>query len=80
MFKMKPEFIREPDRTETTHGAYIVSWDFTHGEDVGILLVGNKKGKNDVEIINAFQGEEAYELYKKLSTVKKKDPEADSNG
>lgn len=55
---------------ENTHGAYVVSWDFTHGKDVGVLLVGNKQnGKMDV--INAFQGEEAYELYMKLTTQKK---------
>lgn len=54
---------------EPTSGAYIVSWDFSD-EDVGVLIVG-KQTKGKVEIVNAFQGEEAYELYKKLSTVKK---------
>ena len=55
---------------ENTHGAYVVSWDFTHGKDVGILLVGsNDSGK--MEVVNAFQGEEAYELYMKLSTQQK---------
>ena len=53
-----------------THGAYIVSWDFTHGEDVGVLIVGEQKN-NRVEIINAFQGKEARDIYNKLSTVKK---------
>lgn len=51
------------------HGALIVSWDFSHGAD--ILLVGRKMPKKDVEIINAFQGEEAHEIYDKLTTVKK---------
>ena len=51
-------------------GAYVVSWDFTHGKDAGILLVGNKHG-GKMDVINAFQGEEAYELYKKLTTQKK---------
>ena len=51
------------------HGAYVVSWDFSNGKDVGILLVGEQKdGKMD--IVNAFQGEEAEAIYKKLSTVK----------
>lgn len=51
------------------HGAFIVSWDFSHGNDKAILLVGNKvNGKMD--IINAFQGQEAIDIYEKLSTVK----------
>lgn len=54
------------------HGAYIVSWDFTHGTDVGVLIVGEQKNGN-VTIVNAFQGEEAEEIYKKLSTVKNKE-------
>lgn len=55
---------------DNTHGAYIVSWDFTHGTDVGVLIVGEQKNGN-VTIINAFQGQEAEDIYKKLSTVKK---------
>lgn len=51
-----------------TNGSYIVSWDFTN-EDTGVLIVGSRQdGK--VTIVNAFQGEEAYDIYKKLSTVK----------
>ena len=46
----------------------LVSVDFTNGKDVGVMIVGRKKDKVDVEIINAFQGEEAYDLYKKLIT------------
>ena len=34
----------------------IVSWDFSHGKDVGVLIVG-KQEKGKVEIINAYQGE-----------------------
>lgn len=54
-----------------TSGAYIVSWDFSHGDDKAILLVGRQKSKGNVDIINAFQGQEAIDIYKKLSTVKK---------
>ena len=50
-------------------GCVIVSWDFSKGEDIGVLLVGKKKPGKDVEIINAFQGEDAEEIYKKLTTV-----------
>lgn len=48
----------------------IVSWDFSHGKDVGILLVG-KQVNGKVEVINAFQGEEAYELYRRLTVQTK---------
>lgn len=49
-------------------GAVIVSWDFAKGFDSGILLVGEQKhGK--VNVINAFKGNEAYEIYKKLTMV-----------
>ena len=50
-----------------TSGAYIVSWDFSYGKDKMVLLVG-KQTKGVVEVVNAFQGEEAEEIYKKLST------------
>jgi hypothetical protein len=53
-----------------TNGAYIVSWDFSHGEDVDVLIVGEQKN-GVMNIINAFQGKEARDIYEKLSTVKK---------
>lgn len=31
-----------------------------------VLIIGRKRPNESVEIINAFQGEEAEELYKKL--------------
>lgn len=42
-----------------------------------ILIVGRKRKNQSVEIINAFQGDEAVELYNRLTTVKKS--EVDSN-
>ena len=53
-----------------SNGAYIVSWDFTRGKDVGVLIVG-KQHDGKIDIVNAFQGQEAYDIYTKLSTVKK---------
>ena len=50
----------------------IVGVDFTNGKDVGILIVGRQQPKKGVEVINAFQGEEAYDLYLKLITKKEK--------
>lgn len=44
----------------------LVGVNFTNGEDTGVLIVGRKRPNQSVEIINAFQGKEAEELYKKL--------------
>lgn len=38
-----------------------------------VLVVGRKRMNETPDIINAFEGEEAEELYKKLTTVVKKD-------
>lgn len=53
------------------NGAYIVSWDFNHGNDKAILLVGSQ-ANGAMEIVNAFQGQEAIDIYEKLSKVKEK--------
>lgn len=45
----------------------LVSVDFTQGENTGILVVGRQKN-GKVDIINAFQGQEAAEIYRKLIT------------
>lgn len=55
-------------------GSVIVSWDFRHGKDKSILLVGLQKNRK-VEVINAFQGEEAEEIYEKLTTKKEEEKE-----
>ena len=49
-----------------TTDTILVSVDFSHGRDVGVLIVGRKRMNQSVEIINAFQGTEAEELYLKL--------------
>lgn len=54
-----------------SYGAVIVSWDFSNGRDSSILLVGEQTN-GVVEIINAFQGEEAKELFNRLVTRKEK--------
>ena len=54
---------------ETTD-TILVSVDFSHGRDVGVLIVGRKRMNQSVEIINAFQGAEAEELYSRLVTKK----------
>ncbi len=50
--------------------SFIVSVDFSK-EDTGVLIVGKQK-KGKVDIVNAFQGEEAWDLFNKLTTIKEK--------
>lgn len=50
----------------------LVSVDFTQGENAGVLIVGRQKN-GKVDIVNAFQGQEAIDIYKKLITVNKKE-------
>lgn len=52
----------------------LVSFDYTHG-DVPVLIVGRKK-KGEIEVINAFKGEEAKELYQRLTAKKGGDKDA----
>ena len=47
----------------------LVSISFSD-KDSGVLVVGRKRKNQSVEIVNAFQEEEALELYKKLVTKK----------
>ena len=49
----------------------LVSIDSSASENNAVLIVGRKKPNQSVEIVNAFDGEEAVALYKKLTTVKK---------
>ena len=55
-----------------TAECYLVSVDFSHGKDAGIMLVG-KQTNGVVDIVNAFQGEDALEIYQKLTTKKEKE-------
>lgn len=48
----------------------LVSVDFTKGEDIGVLIVG-RQNNGKIDIINAFQWQEAADIYRKLITVKK---------
>lgn len=50
----------------------LVSVEFTQGEDAGVLIVGRQKN-GKVDIVNAFHGHEAIDIYKKLITVNKKE-------
>ena len=54
---------------DKTNGCFVVSWDFNHGEDKDLVIVG-ERANGKLNIINAFQGQEAHDIYNKLSTVK----------
>ena len=46
-------------------GSLLVGYSFSEDGNP-VLIVGKKNPRQDVEVINAFEGEEAVELYKKL--------------
>lgn len=48
--------------------AVIVSVSISPATKTGVLIVGRKRPNGSTEIVNAFQGEEAVELYTKLTT------------
>lgn len=50
----------------------IISFD-DQSNDEAIMIVGTKRMNQSVEIVNAFQGDEAVELYKRLTARKDKE-------
>ena len=48
----------------------MIGYDQAKENDIPVLTVGRRTFNGTVDIINAFQGEEAMELYKKLTTKK----------
>lgn len=44
-----------------------VDFDIKGGPDTAVLVVGKKKKCEAIDILNAFQGEEAIELWNKLT-------------
>ena len=53
----------------------LVSISFSD-KDTGVLVVGRKRKNQSIDIINAFQGEEALDLYKRLVTKKEQSHES----
>lgn len=53
-----------------TVDSLLIGVDFADNGDVGVLIVGRKRPNLSVDIINAFQGEEAKELYQRLTERK----------
>lgn len=53
-----------------TTTSLLVGFDFNYETDTGVLIVAQKSPNETLDIINAFQGDEARELFERL-TVKK---------
>lgn len=61
------------EEDKSTTDSMLIGFNRMLGEDIATLLVGKKRENGSVEIINAFEGEEAIELYEKLITIKNKE-------
>lgn len=59
-------------RDEGVH-SLIIGVDFTHGGDNDVMIVGKGKNGSVMNVVNAFRGEEARDIYRKLVTPKVKE-------
>lgn len=48
----------------------LIGIDISNKDSTAVLTVGRKRMNQSVEIVNAFQGDEARELYNRLVTKK----------
>ena len=55
---------------DKTNGCFLVSWDFSNERKDDVIVVGERVN-NKINIVNAFRGQQARDIYKKLSTIKK---------
>ena len=53
-----------------TSDTLLIGYDFSHGKDISVAIVG-RRTKGTIDIINALYGQEAEELYERLTTVRK---------
>lgn len=58
------------DNMSELKDSLLISIDILSGEDKALLIVGKKKLNKPVDIINAFEGEDAIQIYKMLITKK----------
>jgi len=68
---MKANFKPSEDMPKTTE-CILVGFDYTNGVDKSVLIVGRQPKGKPVEILNAFQGTEAEELWRKLTVKEEK--------
>lgn len=52
-------------------GSVIVSWDFSKDMDTGVVIVGKQSKRGKIDVINALQGREAYDMINSLLENKK---------
>lgn len=64
-----------PKATILPTDTLLVGFDFTHGDDHKVLIVGKKKEGKTLTIVNAFEGKKAEEIFKLLTTVKERTDE-----
>lgn len=64
------DFIQRKEKTKMTD-TLLVSISFSKNGDNPILIVGRKEPNEALKIVNAFYGNEAVDIYKQLTTVKK---------
>lgn len=53
-----------------TTTSLIIGYDISHTSDNKVLVIGKRGPKGSIKIVNAFQGDEAEELYNNLITKK----------
>lgn len=64
-------WFEKEDNMSELKDSLLISIDILSSEDKALLIVGKKKPNKPIEIINAFEGEDAIRLYRKLITKKK---------
>lgn len=52
-------------------GAVIVSWDFSKDMDTGVVIIGKQSKRGKIDVVNALQGREAYDMVNQLLENKK---------
>lgn len=57
-------------------GSIIIGYNFS-AKDKGVLVIGKKTKGQATEVINAFEGKEAYDLFQKLITKEIPNAETD---
>lgn len=58
---------------KSTNDSVIIGFDYLEDKDNAVLIVGKKRPAEPIKIINSFHGEEAKELWEKLTTKKGSD-------
>lgn len=65
----REEFLRWAN-DRATEDNFVIGVDFSNKNDIDTMVVGRIRNDQSIDIVNAFQGDEARELYEKLITNK----------